>query len=184
MASPLLIRQFQPAIELQCLCLFAGVPYVVESVAYPYVDSTGELPQVIDGGVLVGGEAALEYVRLKCALERPESGAQAALQCAHARGLLPLVQGTLGDVARWCAASPGAGAMGMFEAISRTTPLPFGPMLARLFRASTDARLHRQGMVDEASVQAKAQAAYAILQAMLAAEVEGGSGGPYFFGSR
>ena len=183
-AALLQIRQFSPAIELQCLCHFAALPFALANSAYPLVASTGELPQVQAGGALVGGSAALELVRARAGLE----AGLAPLQRAHARAALALVHGALGDVERWCASDGGA------AAVLQATPAPFGWMLARVVRAGTQARLQRQGLLDEpALLRARAEEAYAALESMLRAELDGqgstsssggGAGGPYFFGVR
>ena len=171
----LTIRQFAPARELECLCRCAGVDYALERAAYPAVESTGELPQVEHGAVLVGGERALDYVRGLCALEAQLTPLDAAL----AAGLLPLVQCTLGDVERWAAHAGGAGA----ERVLRDAPAPFSFLMARALHVAQNARLLRQGLVTAEAAQARAEPAYRALEAVLRANREK-RGGPFFFGAR
>ena len=173
------IRQFSPAIELQCLCHFAQLPFTLANSAYPLVESTGELPQVQAGCVLVGGaSAALELVRARAGLE----AALTPLQRAHARGALALVHGALADAERSC----GGGA----AAVLRVMPAPFSVLVARVVKAGVQTRLLRQG--DDFTLRARAEEAYAALEAMLRAELDGqgstrgsgSAGGPFFFGAK
>ncbi len=153
----------------------------MESVHYPTVESTGELPQVEDGGVLVGGERALDYMRGRCKLDAALSPLHASLSL----GLLPLVQGHLGDVERWFELRPGEARTGVLQAIGRRTPAPFSYLFVRSIKASLEARLLRSGMVDEAGVKVRAEAAYAVLERVLRAELDKPEGGgPFFFGAR
>ena len=57
------IEQFRPALELQSLCRIAGLPHRVTNSRYPSYASTGELPQLRCGSVLVGGVKAATWMR-------------------------------------------------------------------------------------------------------------------------
>ncbi len=58
-----ILHQFFPAYDLQAYCRFAQIPYTVQNSAYPSYTSTGDLPQLQHGQVLVGGPRILSYLK-------------------------------------------------------------------------------------------------------------------------
>ena len=108
MAAPITLHQFTPCLELQALCRFSGVPFILHNSRFPHAASTGYLPQLQQGSVLLGGDVAAQYLA-----ERVCGAALSAhltpLQAAHAAGLVALVRGTLAHVERWCHFGPDGG---------------------------------------------------------------------------
>lgn len=171
----LVIRQFFPAYELQALCKFSGIRYTLENCRYPKVESTGMLPQVQHKSVLVGGDAAVQFLRTLTELNASLS----SIELAYSLGLLDLVHWTLGSVEQWslniCDGRRGRNAA---ESIYKVTPFPFSLLFVYGLRYNSKTYLHKMGMTNESWVKEQAEKAYKALEAVLIA-----NGGPYFFGS-
>eukprot|EP01138_Halocafeteria_seosinensis_P002722 gb/GECG01002783.1/.p1 GENE.gb/GECG01002783.1/~~gb/GECG01002783.1/.p1 ORF type:complete len:151 (+),score=13.55 gb/GECG01002783.1/:1-453(+) len=65
----LLLRQFEPAYDIQALLRFAGLGHEIENVQYPIFASTGELPQVVDDRFIMGRFSIVEYLRRVCSAD-------------------------------------------------------------------------------------------------------------------
>lgn len=130
MSAPLVLHQFTPALELQALCRFTRTPYVLHNSRFPHAQSTGHLPQLQHGSVLVGGDMAAQYL-----VEHVCGAALSAhitpLQAAHAAGLVALVRGPLGDVERWCHFGADGGFSRNRAALVAHMHAPLGWLLAR-----------------------------------------------------
>ena len=57
------LEQWRPAFELQALCRIARVPHHVINSGYPLFVSTGDLPQLRCGSVVLGGARAVDWMR-------------------------------------------------------------------------------------------------------------------------
>ena len=125
---PIIIHQFTPCLELQALCRFAGLPYQLSHSRFPHALSTGYLPQLQHGTVLVGGELAALYLAERVARL---DAALTPLQAAHAAGLLALVRGTLRDVEHWCHFGADGGLARNARALAAGMHTPLAWLLVR-----------------------------------------------------
>jgi hypothetical protein len=171
----LLLSEFYPSYEVRCLLRMSSTPYKAVFCRYPHVESTGELPQVQDGGALVGNDRALHYVRDLTKLDTTLS----ASERAYSLGLLALVQSTLKGVERWSLHQGPKGGRRAADCIHRVTPAPLSWLVASGLRSSNMERLALCGLVEGGWVKERAVETYKALDTVLAA-----NGGPFFFGSR
>lgn len=60
---PLILLQFRPAFALQLYLRFVRAPYVVRNLEYPFIETAGRLPVLIDGQFIIPEDDALAYLR-------------------------------------------------------------------------------------------------------------------------
>ena len=99
---PVIIHQFRPAHTLEALCRFSSTPFQLLNSSHPHYESTGELPQLQHGSVVLGRRKALQYLRQLTGLDSHLS----AQQLASCEALSALVASTLQNVELWCLYGP------------------------------------------------------------------------------
>ena len=101
-SCPVILHQFRPAHTLEALCRLSGTPFQLLNSAHALYESTGELPQLQHGSVVLGRRKAVQYLRELSGLDAQLSPEQ----LASCEALSALVASTLQDVELWCLYCP------------------------------------------------------------------------------
>ncbi|GAB5032214.1 metaxin 1 [Nannochloropsis oceanica] len=180
--QPLILLQFRPAFALQLYLRFVRAPYVVRNLEYPFLETAGRLPVLIDGQFIIPEDDALAYLRehypSSLDLDSKLSGAKRAqVSALHA-----LVSEKL---------APALGAsryrdernfvQNVRDVILRATRFPLGPTWASAERRRGMAEQRWRGLVEGGvglgELLARARVVYRELDNWL-----GASTGDFFFG--